>query len=150
MAKKTKRHEQGSLKVPSVIQDFTTVVTPEVLWQEEPSEHDYPAAESFLSLITTPAIARKLVKRLQDAPVVRHPAKDILRAARLELLDMSDPSVKRDITDVIEGRKLSPVLLVRGDSSTDTALIVADGYHRVCAGYHLSENELIPCRLIDA
>ena len=40
------------------------------------------------------------------------------------------------------GTELSPVLLVRG-----TPLWVADGYHRVCASYHIDENTSIPCRI---
>jgi hypothetical protein len=42
---------------------------------------------------------------------------------------------------------LSPVLLVAGDLRLDRPLQVADGYHRVCASYHLDENTDIPCRL---
>ena len=30
-----------------------------------------------------------------------------------------------------------------------TALTIADGYHRICASYHLDENEDIPCRMVD-
>jgi len=41
------------------------------------------------------------------------------------------------------------VLLVRGDLRTGVALQIADGYHRVCASYHLSEDTEIPCRIID-
>jgi len=26
---------------------------------------------------------------------------------------------------------------------------IADGYHRVCASYHLDEDTEIPCRLVD-
>ena len=78
-----------------------------------------------------------------------HPAKDILRSAQLELLPMNDAAVVRDITKVAQGMKLSPVLLMRGDYTTGTPLVIADGYHRVCSSYHLSENELIPCRIID-
>ena len=29
------------------------------------------------------------------------------------------------------------------------ALTIADGYHRVCASYHLDENADIPCRMAD-
>lgn len=125
------------------------VPVPMMLWQSEPDEHDYPAADSYLRLITTPAQAKKLVARLKKAPIVLHPAKDILRSARLELLSMNDPAVKRDITKVAQGVKLSPVLLIRGDYLTGDPLVIADGYHRVCSSYHLSEDELIPCRIID-
>jgi hypothetical protein len=26
---------------------------------------------------------------------------------------------------------------------------IADGYHRVCASYHVEENTDIPCRIVD-
>jgi len=127
----------------------TPVPVPLMLWQSEPDNHDYPAAESYLSLLTSAAEAKKLVARLKKAPIVMHPAKDILRSGQLELLPMNDAAVKRDIMKVAQGIKLSPVLLVRGDYTHDVPLVIADGYHRVCSSYYLSENELIPCRIID-
>ena len=45
------------------------------------------------------------------------------------------------------GKALSPVLLVRGELREDIALQIADGYHRVCASYHLDENTDIPYRM---
>jgi len=47
---------------------------------------------------------------------------------------------------VSSGQSLSPILLLRGDD--DHPLIVADGYHRVCASYWIDENTDIPCILI--
>jgi hypothetical protein len=41
---------------------------------------------------------------------------------------------------------LSPILLLRGDDAHP--LIMADGYHRVCASYWIDENTDIPCILI--
>jgi hypothetical protein len=38
---------------------------------------------------------------------------------------------------------------VRGDLHTNRPLVVADGYHRICASYHLDENADIPCRVVD-
>ena len=125
------------------------VPVPLMLWQSEPDNHDYPAAESYLSLITTPARASELVELLKKAPIVMHPEKDVLRSAQVELLPMNDAAVLRDVTKVAQGTKLSPVLLIRGDYTTNSPLVIADGYHRVCSSYHLSENEPIPCRMID-
>lgn len=125
------------------------IPVPLMLWQSEPDNHDYPAAESYLSLLTTAALAKELVERLKKAPLVMHPAKDVLRSAQLQLLPMDDAAVIRDITKVAQGMKLSPVLLVRGNYATNVPLVIADGYHRVCSSYHLSENEPIPCRIID-
>jgi hypothetical protein len=58
---------------------------------------------------------------------------------------MNDYEVARALKKVARGEALSPVLLVRG-----TPLVVADGYHRICASYHLAEDADIPCRLVDA
>jgi len=50
---------------------------------------------------------------------------------------------------VSSGKRLSPVLLVRGDLASDRPLAVADGYHRICASHHLDENADIPCHVAD-
>jgi len=41
------------------------------------------------------------------------------------------------------------VLLVRGRLASSVPLTVADGYHRICASYHLDEDADIPCRVAD-
>jgi hypothetical protein len=118
-------------------------------WKEAPDQHDYPAAEDYLSLLTSPAEARSLARRLRVAPIVHRKAKDLLRASRLPVLAPDNFHVAKDLKKVAEGRLLSPVLLVRGILRTDMPLIVGDGYHRICASYHLSEDADIPCRLAD-
>lgn len=125
------------------------VKTPSEIWKSDPDDHDYPAARSYLSLLTTPKDAKRLAGLLRRAPIELHPAKDVLRSAELPLLPADDPSVVRDLAKVNAGDQLSPVLVVRGDMRTGVRSLIADGYHRICASYHLSENELIPCRLID-
>ena len=55
-----------------------------------------------------------------------------------------------DLKKINQGIPLSPVLLVRGDLDADHPLVIADGYHRVCASYHVDENAAIPCHLVDA
>jgi hypothetical protein len=118
-------------------------------WKEQADQHDYPAAEDYLSLLASPAEARSLARRLQVAPIVHRKAKDLLRASRLPVLAPDNFHVAKDLKKVAEGRLLSPVLLVRGILRMDMPLIVADGYHRICASYHLSEDADIPCRLAD-
>lgn len=118
-------------------------------WKEAPDPHDYPAAEDYLSLLTSPAEARSLARRLRVAPIVHRKAKDLLRASRLAVLAPDNFHVAKDLKKVAEGTLLSPVLLVRGIMRTDMPLIVADGYHRICASYHLNEDADIPCRLTD-
>ena len=119
-----------------------------VTWTPDPAEHDYPAAESFLRLIGAPALVKKCTALLSEAPTVHQHAKDILRAAALPLLAVDDPEVARDLKAVAKGTALSPILLIGGDISTGRVLQIADGYHRVCASYHLNEDTEIPCRLV--
>jgi hypothetical protein len=42
---------------------------------------------------------------------------------------------------------LSPLLLVRDPRTS--RVIIADGYHRLCAVYALDEDAVIPCKIID-
>jgi hypothetical protein len=118
-------------------------------WSEAPDEHDYPAAALYLSLVADPGLADALSRSLAVAPTVQQHAKDILRAARLPLLPADDAEVAADLKKVRKGTALSPILLIRGDFVTGRLLQIADGYHRVCASYHLNENTDIPCRLVD-
>jgi hypothetical protein len=118
-------------------------------WGDEPEEHDYPAAASFLSLICEPTEVRRLVTALKAAPIVRYHAKDLLRASGLALLPTDNVHVASDLAKMARGQPLSPVLLMRGDFRRGVPLTIADGYHRVCASYHVNENADIPCHLVD-
>ena len=97
-----------------------------------------------------PAKAKQVVGRLRTAAIVRRKAKDLLRSSRLAVLPPENFHVARDLKKVKDGKKLSPVLLVRGQLTSDVPLTIADGYHRVCASYHLDEDADIPCRIVDA
>ena len=113
-------------------------------WKDEPEEHDFPAAAGYLSLTLPEHVSAAITDALRSAAPTHRKAKDLLRAARLELLPRDDPEVAKDLKKVARGEVLSPVLLVRG-----APLVVADGYHRICASYHLDEDADIPCRLVD-
>jgi len=43
-----------------------------------------------------------------------------------------------------------PPLLIRGDMSKGVPLIVADGYHRICAICYFDESAPIPFRMVSA
>jgi hypothetical protein len=94
--------------------------------------------------------ARKLARRLRTAPLVRRKAKDLLRASQLPVLAPENIHVVTDLKKVKSGEQLSPVLIVRGKLEAGVALTVADGYHRICASYHLDEDADIPCRVVDS
>ena len=119
-----------------------------VHWKDEPDSHDYPAAASYLALVADPATAEVLVEGLRNAPIERHKAKDILRASGLPALPLENVHVAKDVAKIKADKALSPVLLVRGDIHRRYPLQIADGYHRVCASYHLDEDTDIPCRLV--
>ncbi|MET8629695.1 hypothetical protein ABZW30_39220 [Kitasatospora sp. NPDC004669] len=115
---------------------------PSPAWKKDPESHDFPAALDYLELVLEPEAAQRVVAKLNDANTVVKKAKDILRASELPLLPKENVHVAENIAKVKQGKKLSPVLLVRG-----RPLIIADGYHRVCAIYYLSEDLEVPCRL---
>jgi hypothetical protein len=116
-------------------------------WKEAPDERDFPAARDYLSLLFSEGASEALVEQLRVASTVKRTAKDLLRASRLPLLPSEDSEVAKDLKRVAKGDSLSPVLLVRGQAAGDVPLIVADGYHRICASYYLSEDADIPCRI---
>jgi hypothetical protein len=72
-----------------------------------------------------------------------------LRASGLPLLPTDNPHVASDLKKIRKTQPLSPILLVRGDVTANRAAQIADGYHRVCASYHVDENTDIPCRIVD-
>jgi hypothetical protein len=118
------------------------------LWKSEPDEHDYPAAESYLSLLAAANQVSAYVAQLKTAQVEHFKAKDILRASGLSLLAPDNPHVAADLKKIRKDVALSPVLLVRGVLTEGRPLQIADGYHRVCASYHTDENTDIPCKIV--
>lgn len=117
-----------------------------IRWLAGPREDNYPAAESYLSLIYDERTAENLVKRLQRAPLSEFQAKDIFRASGLSLLGISNSHVEKDRKKILAGRKLSPLLLVR--DKEHVRVVIADGYHRLCSVYAFDEDALIPCKIV--
>jgi hypothetical protein len=118
-----------------------------VTWLAQPEAHDYDAAADYLSLLADPDTVSKTVVALKVAKPVYRKAKDILRAASLALLPETNVRVRGDLQKISDGKKLSPILLVRGNGPKGVNLQIADGYHRVCASYLTDENTDIPCHL---
>ena len=118
---------------------------PNIRWLPEPEEHDYPAAFSYLCLIYDRKTAGNLVRRLEKAKPAVFKAKDIFRASRLSLLGVSNSHVERDGKKILANKKVSPLLLVR--DMANGGVIIADGYHRLCAVYSICEDAEVPCRI---
>lgn len=119
-------------------------LTKDNIWLKEPEVHDFPAAQDYLELLFKPDEAQKIVEKLKAAPTITKKSKDILRASKLALLPDTNIHVKENLKKVEKNKKLSPILLVRGENE----LIIADGYHRLCCSYYLTEDLEVPCRLV--
>jgi len=117
----------------------------EIKWLSQPEEHDYPAAKSYLSLLYDEQTANAHVDELRRAPLVGFKAKDIFRASGLSLLGISNVHVEKDQQKLQSGHELSPLLLIR--DSVNGKVIIADGYHRLCAVYSYNEDAVIPCKI---
>ena len=117
----------------------------EICWLDEPEEHNYPAAKSYLSLLYDEPSAEALTAKLKQAPISHFKAKDIFRASALSLLGISNAHVEKDQQKIQSRRALSPLLLVR--DSAQGKLIIADGYHRLCAVYSYDEDAVVPCKI---
>lgn len=126
----------------------------DIVWLDDPEDHDYKAARDFLDLLMDDEDAMLAVGRLRRAETVaRWKAKDILRAVGPDsnptcaLLPKSSAGVQRKLRKIHDGTPLSPVLLVR-DLVRHT-LLIADGDHRVSAAYWTDEDSIVPCRITD-
>lgn len=117
-----------------------------ITWLDAPEKHNYPAAESYLTLLRPPKEAARLVSQLRRAPITSFKAKDIFRASRLSLLGISNLHCERDRVKIRARTPLSPLLLVR-DQKNGT-VVIADGYHRLCAVYGVDEDAWIPCKIV--
>ena len=118
----------------------------EIKWLGEPEEHDYPAALSYLSLLYDEQTATSYVDKLKRAAISEFKAKDIFRASSLSLLGISNAHVEKDQQKLQSGRELSPLLLVRDPANGK--VVIADGYHRLCAVYSYDEDSVIPCKIV--
>jgi hypothetical protein len=120
------------------------------IWKKDSERGDYDAALAFLSLIYVPTKVKSLVRSLRAAPLIERSARDLLRACDLPLLAADERSVKEDLKKISKGKPLEPVLLVTGDMSKGIPLVVADGYHRICAIYHYDEDAPVMCRMANS
>jgi hypothetical protein len=114
-----------------------------VRWLNDVAEHDYTAAENYLSIKYDQATVTAALTKLRTASLATRRANDILRAAGLEAAPLDDPGVLRDLVKVVEGDPLSPVLVVNAKNGAD----IADGYHRISLIYRLDPYGEVPLKL---
>ena len=101
---------------------------------------------SYLRLIYDDQTAAETVEKLRAAPMTVFKAKDIFRASNLPLLGISNERVEHDQKKIKKDIPLSPLLLVR--DTNNGKVVIADGYHRLCALYSYEEDSLIPCKIV--
>lgn len=114
-----------------------------IKWATTVAEHDYTAAEAYLSLKLSRDDVAKAVRRLRTADLTTRRANDILRAAGLTAAPLDDPGVMKDLIKAIEGERLSPVLVLSAKKGAD----IADGFHRVSLVYRLDPYAPVPLKI---
>jgi hypothetical protein len=121
-----------------------------LVWKKKPEPSDYEAATAFLSLVYRTKHAESLLRALRRAPITQRSAKDLLRASGLPLLPPEETSVKEDLKKIAKRKPMSPVLLICGDMTNGVPLIVADGYHRICAVCHYDEFSPVSSQMVES
>jgi hypothetical protein len=114
-----------------------------IAWLKDVAEHDYEAAHNYLSLKFDDKRASEVVGRMKKAKLTSRRANDILRATGLPALPLTDPGVQRDLLKLLNGEKLSPVLVCDQKPNAD----IADGYHRVSLAYNIDPFMMVPLRI---
>ncbi len=114
------------------------------IFHHKPEQVDIESAQNYLELLFPEPEAAEFAEKLKNAKITVKKAKDIMRASELDLLPMENPDVNDNIHKARKKQKMSPIILVRGHGK----LIVADGFHRLCAAYYLGEEIEIPCLLV--
>ena len=93
-----------------------------------------------------PEQAASFVDRLKTADITEFKAKDVFRASALSLLGISNLHVEKDREKIRTGKPLSPLLLVR--DTANGKVVIADGYHRMCAIYEFDEDAWLKCKIV--
>ena len=117
----------------------------EIKWLDEPEERNYPAALSYLCLLYDEGMAAAYVEKLKRIPMSQFKAKDIFRASGLSLLGISNAHIEKNRQKIQSSHQLSPLLLLR--DPVNGKVVVADGYHRLCAIYAYDEDAVVPCKI---
>lgn len=128
--------------------ETTTDKKIEINWEDDPNKSNFPAALSYLTLIYDQDLASKIITQLENAPESEFAAKAIFRASRLPMIGISNHHMVDNRQKITDGKPMSPILLVR--DIRQGKVVVADGYHRLCAVYSYDEDAVVPCRIVSA
>jgi hypothetical protein len=117
-------------------------------WKKRLEPQDRQAALRFLSLQFTQATTQSLIDKARRTPCIEHIAKDLLRASNLPLLTADEKHVAEDLKRIRKGKPLAPVLMIQGDVTRNRPVVIADGYHRICATCHADEDAPVAVVLV--
>lgn len=117
-------------------------------WKPRPEQDDLRAALHYLTLLFPDRRVRDLVRRAKSATCVEYVAKDLLRACRLPLVPAEERHVAEDLKRIRKGKPLSPIIVVQGYLTQGRPLVIADGYHRMCAACHANEDAPVSTVLV--
>jgi hypothetical protein len=117
-----------------------------IRWLADVAELDYAAAGSYLGIIYSADRVSAIMAKFRRAAIGQFKAKDIFRASQLSLLGVSSLHVEKDRKRIAQGKGLSPLLMVR--DKRNGKVVIADGYHRLCAIYSVNEDASIQCKIV--
>jgi hypothetical protein len=117
-----------------------------VRWLPEPADKNYEAAETYLQLLYDRKKARRWAKQLKRTEITKYEAKDILRASRTPMSEIQAFDWTKQQKQINEGKPLSPILIVKQDNGG--YLIIADGFHRMCALFANDQEIKVPCKIV--
>lgn len=117
-----------------------------VNWLPKPAQKDYEAAEAFLNLLYPAKKADGWTKDLKRARMSEFLAKDILRASGTPMSEVQAFDWSKQQKEIDDGTPLSPILLVKQDDGGH--LIIADGFHRLCALFANDQEIKVPCKIV--
>ena len=119
---------------------------PLIAWQDDAPESDYQSAAHFLALLDNREHIDTLLADLRVAPIVEYKAIDLLRAAQLIVPKQDDLPTREQLRQIRDGEPIAPILLVRVEALKK--VIVADGFHRICAAYRTDPDVMLHCKLV--
>lgn len=117
-----------------------------VQWLDDANEEDYTAAAHFLSLLDSPKNVDKAVAEMRAVQITEFKATDLLRAAQLAVPKSDDRPTREQVKRIKNGEPLAPVLLMRAGALKK--VIIADGFHRVCAAFRIDPDVILHCKLV--
>lgn len=107
-------------------------------WRLEPKRKSFKEAREYLDIFGL----GDDVRRFGGAKPKAMMAKDILRVTGQTPAKPNDPHVKKKLRKMRKGKPISPVLLIWVEHALGPKpqLLIADGFHRVSAAFHLDED----------